>query len=51
MSLLILLILLLLVFGGLPNWGYHQYGYAPSGIGGLLLIILILLLLTGRLNL
>jgi hypothetical protein len=51
MSLVILLILLLLVFGGLPNWGYHQYGYAPSGIGGILLIILILLLLTGRLNL
>lgn len=51
MSLLILLLLLLLVFGGLPNWGYHRYGYAPSGVGGLLLIILILLLLTGRLNL
>jgi hypothetical protein len=50
MSLLLLIVLLLLVFGGLPTWGYHQYGYAPSGIGGILLIIVLVLLLTGRLN-
>jgi hypothetical protein len=50
MSLLVLLVLLLLVFGGLPNWGYHRYGYAPSGIGGIILVILLVLLLTGRLN-
>ena len=50
MSLLLLVVLLLLVFGGLPNWGYHQYGYAPSGIGAILLIIVFLLFLTGRLH-
>ena len=50
MSLLLLIILLLIVFGGLPNWGYHNYGYAPSGIGGIILIVLLVLLLTGRLN-
>lgn len=50
MSLLLLIVLVVLVLGGLPNWGYHQYGYGPSGIGGLLLIILIIMLLTGRLN-
>jgi hypothetical protein len=50
MSLLLLILLLLIVFGGLPNWGYHNFGYAPSGIGGIILIILIILLLTGRLN-
>jgi hypothetical protein len=49
MSLLLLIILLLLLFGGLPNWGYHSYGYAPSGLTGVLLIIIIILLLTGRL--
>jgi hypothetical protein len=49
-SLLLLIVVLLLVFGGLPNWGYHNYGYGPSGIGGIILIILIILLLTGRLN-
>ena len=36
--------------GGLPNWGYHNYGYGPSGIGGIILIILLILLLTGRLT-
>ena len=50
MSLLLLIVVLLIVFGGLPNWGYHNYGYGPSGIGGIILIILIILLLTGRLN-
>jgi hypothetical protein len=51
MSVLLLIVLLLIVFGGLPNWGYHQYGYAPSGLGGIILIIVLILFLTGRLNL
>ncbi|MFN2425265.1 MAG: DUF3309 family protein [Candidatus Binatia bacterium] len=50
MSPLLIVILLLLVFGGLPNWGYHQYGYGPSGIGGILLVVLVIMLLTGRLR-
>ena len=50
MSLLVLIVLLLLVFGGLPTWGYHNYGYAPSGIGSILLIVVVLLFLTGRLH-
>jgi len=50
MSPLLLIVLLLLVFGGLPNWGYHQYGYGPSGIGGLLLIIVIIMMFSGRLR-
>jgi hypothetical protein len=49
MSLLLLIIVLVLLFGGLPHWGYHSYGYVPSGLGAVLLIILIVLLLTGRL--
>ena len=49
MSLLLLLVQLLIVFGGLPHWGYHQYGYGPSGIGGIILIVLLVLLLSGRL--
>ena len=48
MSLLLLIILLLLFFGGLPRWGYHSYGYAPSGIVGVLVIVFLVLLLTGR---
>jgi hypothetical protein len=50
MSLLVLIVLLLLVFGGLPSWGYHNYGYAPSGIGGIILIVVLVLFLSGRLR-
>ena len=50
MSLLLLIVLLLIVFGGLPTWGYHNYGYGPSEIGGLILVIVLILFLTGRLN-
>jgi hypothetical protein len=46
---LLLIILLLLVLGGLPNWGYHSMGYGPSGVGGVVLLVFVVLLLTGRL--
>lgn len=49
MSLLLLIILILLVVGALPNFGYHSYGYAPSGLLGVLVLILLVLFLTGRL--
>jgi len=48
-SLLLLILLVVLVLGGLPTWGYHQFGYAPSGIGGEILVILAVMFLTGRL--
>jgi hypothetical protein len=48
MSLVLLIVLIILLVGGLPTWGYHDYGYGPSGIGGLLVLILLILLLTGR---
>jgi hypothetical protein len=48
MNLILLVVLLLLVFGGLPAWGYHSYGWGPSGIGGILLVV-VLLFLSGRL--
>jgi Protein of unknown function (DUF3309) len=48
MSLLLLIILILLLVGGLPHFGYHSYGYAPSGLVGVLVIVLLVLLLTGR---
>lgn len=44
MNLLLLVLLILLCVGGLPAWGYHSYGYGPSGILGVFLIVLILLL-------
>ena len=49
MSLLLLIVLVLLLVGGLPNWGYHKYGFAPSGFAGAVLLVVVVLLLTGRL--
>ncbi len=49
MSLILLIVLVLFLVGGLPNWGYHSFGFAPSGIAGVLLLVVIVMLLTGRL--
>jgi hypothetical protein len=49
MGLILLVLLFLLLVGGLPNWGYHRFGFAPSGIVGAVLLIVVFLLLTGRL--
>ena len=46
MRFILLLILLLLVIGALPAWPYSTgWGYYPSGLGVLLLIVLLLALL------
>lgn len=44
----LLLILIILLFVGLPPFGLHQYGWGPSGGLGLIVLILIILLLLGR---
>ena len=50
MSTLLLVVLLLLVFGALPTWPHSRsWGYGPSGGLGLVLVILAVLLLSGRL--
>ena len=50
MSLLLVIVLVLLLLGALPTWGYSSgWGYGPSGIVGILLIILLIAFLTGRL--
>lgn len=47
---ILIIILVLLLIGALPTWGYSSgWGYYPSGGLGLVLVILIILLLTGRL--
>jgi hypothetical protein len=48
MGLILLIVLLLVLFGGLPRWGYHSYGYGPSGIVGVILVIVLILFLLGR---
>ena len=51
MGLLVLVLALLLLFGGLPGFSghWHNLGYGVSGFGGLLVLVVIILLLTGRL--
>ena len=49
MSLILLIVLVLLLVGALPNWGYHKLGFAPSSIAGLALLFVVFMLLTGRL--
>lgn len=50
MSLLIILLLIILLVGALPSWQYSSgWGYYPSGILGLILVIFLVLLLLGRL--
>jgi hypothetical protein len=44
----LLIILILLLIGALPRWGYSTgWGYCPSGGIGLLLLIIVILLLLG----
>jgi len=50
MSTILLVILILLLIGALPTWPYSSgWGYYPSGGFGLIVLILIILVLTGRL--
>ncbi len=50
MSTILIIILILLLLGALPTWPYSSgWGYYPSGGLGLVLIIVIILLVTGRL--
>jgi hypothetical protein len=50
MSTILLVVLILLLLGALPLWPYSSgWGYYPSGGLGLLVVILVILLLTGRL--
>lgn len=50
MGLILLILVILLLVGALPRWGYSRnWGYGPTGILGLILLILLILLLLGRL--
>ena len=49
MGTILLIILILLLIGAIPAWPYSRsWGYGPSGGLGLIVVILIILLLTGR---
>jgi hypothetical protein len=49
MSLLVLILIVLLLVGALPTWPYSGgWGYGPSGLLGLILIIVLVFALMGR---
>ena len=46
---LLLVIVVLLLIGAIPSWPHSRsWGYAPSGVVGVVLIVVIVLLLTGH---
>ncbi len=49
MGTILLIILILALVGAFPAWPHSRnWGYGPSGVTGLIVIILIIMLLTGR---
>ena len=48
-STILLIILVLLLIGVLPSWPYSRgWGYYPSGVAGVVVLVLLILLLMGR---
>ena len=52
MSLLLIILLVILLFGGIgsyPRWGHSaNWGYGPSGLIGLILVIVVVMALVGH---
>jgi hypothetical protein len=49
LTILLLVILVLMLLGALPTWPYSRsWGYYPSGGLGLVVVVLLVLLLSGR---
>ncbi len=45
----LVVVLVLLLIGALPTWGYSsRWGYGPSGGLGLVLVVVLILALMGR---
>jgi hypothetical protein len=49
LSTLLFIILIILLIGALPTWPYSSgWGYYPSGLLGIILLIVLILVLLGR---
>ena len=47
---ILLILLVLLLVGALPSWPYSRsWGFAPSGLVTLVVVVVVLLAVTGRL--
>ena len=50
METILIVVLLLALIGALPTWPYSRtWGYYPSGVAGLIILVIVIMLLTGRL--
>lgn len=50
MGTILLIVLVLMLLGAVPTWPHSRnWGYGPSGGLGLVLVVLLVLVLTGRL--
>jgi len=48
-STILLIILILLLIGAIPSWGHSRsWGYGPSGLISVVLVVVVILLLTGN---
>jgi len=46
---ILLVVLILLLVGAIPSWPHSRnWGYGPSGILGVVLVVVVILALTGR---
>ncbi len=49
LSLILLIVLVLLLIGALPSWPHSRsWGYAPSGLLTVVVVIVVILAITGR---
>ena len=47
---IVLIVLILLLVGAIPTWPHSRgWGYVPSGVLGLVVVVILVLLVTGRL--
>jgi len=50
MGLILLIVLVVLLLGAAPTWPHSRnWGYGPSSVLGLVLVVVVLLVLTGNL--
>jgi len=48
---ILIVVLILILIGAVPAWPHSRgWGYGPSGIVGVLILVLVFLLLTGRVS-
>lgn len=49
LSTILIVVLILLLIGAIPTWGHSRsWGYFPSGIIGVVLVVILILAVMGR---